>query len=84
LSKREETQKRYVEGAVISGLRLYRHWRKRGLSKDESFKRAVKQALGMMEVSGLDKNEILEVMEDLKMFIDEIINELKNANTQSS
>lgn len=72
----EELRRRYVEGAIISALRLYRHWRKRGLTKNEAFKRSVKQALGMMEVSGLSKEEVVDVLEDFRRILDEIKNEL--------
>lgn len=74
----EELRRRYVEGAIISALRLYRHWRKRGLTKNEAFKRSVKQALGMMEVSGLSKEEVIDVLEDFRRILDEIRNELTN------
>ncbi|MEM0025521.1 MAG: hypothetical protein QXV93_06385 [Zestosphaera sp.] len=74
----EELRRRYVEGAIISALRLYRHWRKRGLTKNEAFKRSVKQALGMMEVSGLSKEEVIDVLEDFRRILDEIKNELTN------
>ncbi|MFN3268092.1 MAG: hypothetical protein ACK416_02410 [Zestosphaera sp.] len=74
----EESRRRYVEGAIISALRLYRHWRKRGLTKSEAFKRSVKQALGMMEVSGLSKEEVIDVLEDFRRIIDEVKNELSN------
>lgn len=74
----EELRRRYVEGAIISALRLYRHWRKRGLTKNEAFKRSVKQALGMMEVSGLSKEEVIDVLEDFRKILDEIRNELTN------
>ncbi len=72
----EESRRRYVEGAIISALRLYRHWRKRGLTKSEAFKRSVKQALGMMEVSGLSREEVIDVLEDFRKILDEIKNEL--------
>lgn len=75
---KEESRRRYVEGAIISALRLYRHWRKRGLTKDEAFKRSVKQALGMMGVSGLSKEEVVDVLEDFRIILDEIKNELMN------
>lgn len=74
----EELRRRYVEGAIISALRLYRHWRKRGLTKNEAFKRSVKQALGMMEVSGLSREEVVDVLEDFRKILDEIKNELMN------
>ncbi len=75
---KEESRRRYVEGAIISALRLYRHWRKRGLTKSEAFKRSVKQALGMMEVSGLSKEEVIDVLEDFRRILDEVKNELLN------
>ncbi|MEO3993580.1 MAG: hypothetical protein QN229_04700 [Desulfurococcaceae archaeon TW002] len=74
----EESRRRYVEGAIISALRLYRHWRKRGLTKSEAFKRSVKQALGMMEVSGLSREEVVDILEDFRRILDEIKNELTN------
>ncbi|MEM2075609.1 MAG: hypothetical protein QW705_06105 [Zestosphaera sp.] len=74
-----ESRRRYVEGAIISALRLYRHWRKRGLTKDEAFGRSVKQALGMIEVSGLSKEEVTDVLEDFRRILDEIRNGLETA-----
>ncbi|MEM0014925.1 MAG: hypothetical protein QXS42_01125 [Zestosphaera sp.] len=75
----DESRRRYVEGAIISALRLYRHWRKRGLSKDEAFRRSVKQALGMVEVSGLSREEVTDVLEDFSRILDGIKNGLENA-----
>lgn len=74
----DESRRRYVEGAIISALRLYRHWRKRGLTKDEAFRRSVKQALGMVEVSGLSKEEVTDVLEDFRRILDEIKNGLNS------
>ncbi len=69
-----EKRKRYVEGAVISALRLYRHWRKRGVGSKEAFARAVRQALGMIEASGMREEEVKESLEELKNIIDAILN----------
>lgn len=74
----DESRRRYVEGAIISALRLYRHWRKRGLTKEEAFRRSVKQALGMVEVSGLSKEEVTDVLEDFRRILDEIKNGLNS------
>lgn len=76
----KETKRRYVEGAIISALRLYRHWRKRGLTSDEAFSRAVKQAVGMIEVSGLNKDEVLEALNDFKRIVDAVMDEFRKRN----
>ncbi len=76
----KETKRRYVEGAIISALRLYRHWRKRGLTSDEAFNRAVKQAVGMIEVSGLGKEEVLEALNDFKEIVDAVTDEFRKRN----
>ncbi len=75
-----EKRKRYVEGAVISALRLYRHWRKRGVSSEEAFARAVRQALGMIEASGMREEEVKESLRELKNIIDAIINAMDEEN----
>ncbi len=76
----KERRKRYVEGAVISALRLYRHWRKRGVSSDEAFARAVKQALGMIEASGMSEEEVRESLKELKTIVDAILKSLGNSS----
>ncbi len=76
----KERRKRYVEGAVISALRLYRHWRKRGVSSSEAFARAVKQALGMIEASGMSEEEVRESLRELKTIVDAILESLSNSN----
>ncbi len=76
MTSEDESRRRYVEGAIISALRLYRHWKKRGLTKDEAFKRSVKQALGMVEVSGLSKDEVADVLDDFRRILDELRSEV--------
>ncbi len=75
LSERER-RKRYVEGAVISALRLYRHWKKRGVGSNEAFTRAVKQAVGMIEASGMSRDEVRESLEELKNIVNAILKAL--------
>ncbi len=75
-----ERRKRYVEGAVISALRLYRHWRKRGVGSEEAFARAVRQALGMIEASGMREEEVKESLRELKNIIDAILNAMDEEN----
>lgn len=78
MSSEDESRRRYVEGAIISALRLYRHWKKRGLTKDEAFKRSVKQALGMVEASGLSKEEVVDVLDDFSRILDELRSEVNS------
>ena len=77
-----ERRKRYVEGAVISALRLYRHWRKRGVGSEEAFARAVRQALGMIEASGMGEDEVRESLQELKNIIDAILDAMSKGNDE--
>jgi len=77
-----EKRKRYVEGAVISALRLYRHWRKRGVGSEEAFARAVRQALGMIEASGMGEDEVRESLQELKNIIDAILDAMGKGNDE--
>jgi len=70
---REEIMKRYVEGAIISASRLWRHWMRRGLSSDEALKRAIKQAYNMIKSSGLGMDDVLSTLKDLRRITDELI-----------
>jgi hypothetical protein len=56
-----ETVNRYAESTLISAIRLRRYWLSQGLSEDDAISRAVKQAIGMMKVSGRKPEELLEL-----------------------
>jgi len=64
---------RYVEGAVLSMLRLRRYLLSRGVDPDEVENRIRKQALGMLEASGLPKERIVKVLKELKHVVDSLI-----------
>jgi hypothetical protein len=64
---------RYVEGAVLSMLRLRRYLLSRGVDPDEVESRIRKQALGMLEASGLSKEKIVKVLKELKHVVDSLI-----------
>jgi len=64
---------RYVEGAVLSMLRLRRYLLSRGVDPDEVESRIRKQALGMLEASGLPKEKIVKVLKELKHVVDSLI-----------
>jgi len=64
---------RYVEGAVLSMLRLRRYLLSRGVDPDEVESRIRKQALGMLEASGLPKERIVKVLKELKHVVDSLI-----------
>ncbi len=70
---REEVMRRYVEGAIISAARLWRHWIRRGLSDEEAMKRAIKQAYNMVKSSGLSLEEALNTLKDVRRIMDELI-----------
>ncbi|OYT49589.1 MAG: hypothetical protein B6U73_05165 [Desulfurococcales archaeon ex4484_204] len=74
---KEEAWRRYVEGSVVSALRLYRHWVRRGLNREEALRRAVKQAVGMIESSHLSEEEVIKVLEDLRGMAEAIISKLR-------
>jgi len=69
----EESSIRYVEGAIISALRLRRFWRRRGLNEEEAMKRAVKQAIGMIRVSGLSNAEVVTILKELKEMAEAVL-----------
>ena len=73
----EESSVRYVEGAIISALRLKRFWRRRGLSEDEAMRRAVKQAIGMIKVSGLGDDEIVMILRELKRMTEAVLEHIE-------
>ena len=75
--RNEESSVRYVEGAIISALRLKRFWRRRGLSEDEAMRRAVKQAIGMIKVSGLGDDEIVMILRELKRMTEAVLEHIE-------
>ena len=75
--RNEESSVRYVEGAIISALRLKRFWCRRGLSEDEAMRRAVKQAIGMIKVSGLSNTEVITVLKELKKMTEAVLERIK-------
>ncbi|MCD6084197.1 MAG: hypothetical protein J7J20_01500 [Desulfurococcales archaeon] len=74
--RNEESSIRYVEGAIISALRLKRFWRRRGLSEDEAMKRAVKQAIGMIKVSGLSERDVISTLKELKRMTESVLEQM--------
>jgi hypothetical protein len=62
----DEIVSRYAESALISAVRLRRYWISQGLSEDEAIERALKQALGMLQVSGLGPDKLLELFYELQ------------------
>ena len=73
----EESSVRYVEGAIISALRLKRFWRRRGLSEDEAMRRAVKQAIGMIKVSGLSERDVITILKELKKMTESVLEQIE-------
>lgn len=64
---------RYVEGAVLSMLRLRRYLLSRGVDPEEVEERIRKQALGMLEASGLSREKIVETLIELRVVVDTLI-----------
>lgn len=64
---------RYVEGAVLSMLRLRRYLLSRGVDPDEVEERIRKQAIGMLEASGLNKEKIIEILTELRLVVDTLL-----------
>lgn len=64
---------RYVEGAVLSMLRLRRYLLSRGVDPEEVNVRIKKQAIGMLEASGLSKEKIIEILVELKLVVESLI-----------
>lgn len=64
---------RYVEGAVLSMLRLRRYLLSRGVDPEEVNERIKKQAIGMLEASGLSKERIIEILIELKIVVETLI-----------
>ncbi len=75
--RNEESSVRYVEGAIISALRLKRFWRRRGLSEDEAMRRAVKQAIGMIKVSGLSERDVITILKELKKMTESVLEQIE-------
>ncbi len=73
----DESLVRYVESAVVSAIRLKRYWIKNGVDEEEALKRAIKQAEGMFEVSNLSKDQILEILDEIKNMAETLIEKLK-------
>lgn len=70
---------RYVEGAVLSMLRLRRYLLSRGIDPEETDERIKKQAIGMLEASGLSKEKIIEILVDLKLVVETLIDLVSKA-----
>ena len=62
----EEITRRYAESALVSAVRLRRHWMSQGLSEKEAIKRAVKQASGMMASSGIPLEQLYNLFDELE------------------
>lgn len=62
----KEIINRYAESALISAIRLRRHWISQGFSEKEAIERAVKQASGMMAASGVSLKELYELFGELE------------------
>ncbi|MCC6047008.1 MAG: hypothetical protein LM571_02335 [Desulfurococcaceae archaeon] len=74
---------RYVEGAVLSMLRLRRYLLSRGVDPDEVESRIRKQALGMLEASGLPKEKIVKVLNELKHVVDTLVEIVESSDIGS-
>jgi len=75
---------RYVEGAVLSMLRLRRYLLSRGVDPDEVEERIRKQAIGMLEASGLSKEKIIEVLTELRLVVDTLLELVSKAEFSQS
>lgn len=77
IKSKEEAARRYVEGSVISALRLRRYWIMKGLKRDEAVRRSIRQAKGMLKISGLSEEEIKEVLIEMKEIIEELLRDME-------
>ncbi|MCX8184249.1 MAG: hypothetical protein RMI56_05155 [Sulfolobales archaeon] len=75
---------RYVEGAVLSMLRLRRYLLSRGVDPEEVDERIKKQAIGMLEASGLSKEKIVEILIELKLVVEVLIELVSREMIQES
>lgn len=75
---------RYVEGAVLSMLRLRRYLLSRGVDPEEVDERIKKQAIGMLEASGLSKDKIIEILVELKLVVEVLIDLVSREEFQES
>jgi hypothetical protein len=73
----DEIVSRYAESALISAVRLRRYWISQGLSEDEAIERALKQALGMLEASGLGPEKLLNFFMNYKVLVMHLLKYLK-------
>ena len=78
---REEVLRRYVEGAIVSAARLWRHWLHRGLSEDEAMKRAIKQALNMIKSTDLSSDEVISTLKRVRRITDELLKLLEEESS---
>jgi hypothetical protein len=69
----EEIINKYAESALISAIKLRRYWITQGLSDEEATKRAVKQAIGMLESAGFGFEKLLELFYELRNASNEFI-----------
>lgn len=60
-----ESLKRYVESALISAVRLKRHWVSKGKSEEEVIEKATKQAFGMLKSSGASLETMSKLFDEL-------------------
>jgi hypothetical protein len=63
---RDEVKTRYAESALISAIRLRRHWMSQGLPEDVATDRALSQAVGMMFSSGVPLERLIELFDELQ------------------
>ncbi|MEM0352009.1 MAG: hypothetical protein QXT76_01455 [Sulfolobales archaeon] len=75
---------RYVEGAVLSMLRLRRYLLSRGVDPEEVNERIKKQAIGMLEASGLSKEKIIEILVELKLVVETLIDLVDKSDFRES
>lgn len=73
---------RYVEGAVLSMLRLRRYLLSRGVDPREVDERIRKQVIGMLEASGLSKERIISILVELKLVVETIIDMVNKVELQ--
>jgi len=69
----EDIVNKYAQSALISAIKLRRYWITQGLSNEEATKRAVKQAIGILESVGLGFEKLLELFYDLRDASNEFI-----------
>jgi hypothetical protein len=62
----QEAITRYAESALISAIRLRRYWKSQGLSEEEAIRKALKQAFGMLNSSGIPPKELYKLFDELE------------------